>query len=188
MTTSEPTVKPTVLIIEDSYNQFQIIRELLKNNYNILPIATSLDDFNVIYAKLRKFLNSDSNDFPSEFNNYSEVSAFIVDYELIVDNIDITGVYFCEKTESIWNGKIPVLFLTILSEFDKSNNINKIKDRNKNIRYDYFRKPDYWGDKRVGINKTVSKSTEFKNDMKTKIDALISRSSCGIPKIFLDKI
>lgn len=167
--------KNKIVIIEDDYRQFQICRNLLQSNFDILPIANILKDFNSHKSQLMKLLKRENEDFKTSLNNYSEVSAFIVDYELKQDS-DKTGILFCELTDCIMNYKTPVFFLTKLSAADPTNRIQNLPTTHPTIVYDYLRKPEIWTDEEKTIESIVNDSNQFGIAMKNKIDVLIQKA------------
>jgi response regulator RpfG family c-di-GMP phosphodiesterase len=166
------TKKPKILIIEDVYQHFQIIRDLLKEDYDVLPTVINLHEFNLFYSDLLAYLKGEKADFLSSCD---DISAFIVDYQLKAETETYTGIGFCKQTDNIWNGKIPVLFATILAEENPTNDISRIRDDNQNIKYDYLRKPKGWGNKTKKLDTLVSESVGFRDNMRTKINNLIEQ-------------
>jgi hypothetical protein len=172
------TQKQKILVIENSYRQFQIIRDLLKHDYEILPDITDEEQFISLRSKLMRFLDEEDNDFPTELNNYNDVTTFIVDYKL-ADGNDKTGILFCKLTESISNGSKSVLFLTICPDAEIENEIRTIEDEIPEINCDNLRKPKLWDKESKPVASVVidSQSILLKTSIKKKIDKLIQRST-----------
>jgi len=170
--------KTKIVIIEDDYRQFQIIRDLLIHDYEIFPSITTEEQFKVIIAKMIRFLDEEDNEFPAEFNDYNDVAAFIVDYKLLEDS-NKTGIHFCELTECIKNGLTPVLFLTICPDAEIENEIRNIENRIPNIDFDNLRKPELWDNKSKQVDDIVkdSKSLALKDSIKKKIEKLIQETT-----------
>lgn len=168
-------IKHKIIVVEDDYRQFQICRDSLKAYFEILPNVDSKNKFNCITSKLMRFLEKNDVSYINEFDNYKDISAFIVDYELKEDS-NKTGVLFCQSTEIIRNGGIPVLFLTKIGESEPTNRISKLKETNPEINYDFLRKPEIWADEDNKIESIVGKSNNFSGDVKNKIEKLIDKN------------
>jgi len=166
-----------IVIVEDKYRQYQIIRELLKHNYDILPDITNDDDFRLLRSDLMQFLKEEKNEYLASLGDYENADAFIVDFELKI-NSDKTGILFCELTECIYQGLKPALFLTIISKADVANEISTVEEKYKAIICDSLRKPEFWDDESLDIDTVISKpeSKTLRNDIKIKLDGLIERS------------
>jgi len=170
--------KPKIVIIEDDYYQYQIIRNLLKRDYEIFHNIENAKDFKILKPKLIRLLKDEDNSFENALEGFKNVSAFVVDYELKEGSRDKTGVLFCKKIESISNGKTPALFLTKEAGADITNEITKVKKEVPGIIYDFSRKPENW----AGVNNTkkvndaVSESVVFyNNDIKYKLNEMLKK-------------
>ena len=169
------TTKSKIVIIEDDYRQFQICRNSLQSTFDILPVATTLREFNAIKSQLMQLLKQENENFKTLLSDYNGVSAFIVDYELKEDS-NKTGILFCELTDCINKGTIPVFFLTKLSDADPTNRIQNLPTTHSNIEYDYLRKPESWADESKTIDSIVNECNTFNISMKEKINRLIQSS------------
>lgn len=179
------TPKKKIVIIEDDYSQYSIIRELLYADFEIRNLNKT--EFNKLTAKLMRFLNSkdSGNNYSTAMGNFKDVSAFIVDYELKEES-NKTGVLFCQLTEQINSGKIPVLFLS------KIDITNIIADLNlTDMKFSQLRKRDYWSDETLNIEDRVNKSTHerFKIQIIEQLNHLIKTyQSNGFSEDHINKL
>jgi hypothetical protein len=169
--------KKKIVIIEDIYRQFQIIRELLRNDYEILPDIKTEREFRLLRSDLMCFLNGEDKVFLPELDNYKNIDAFIVDYDLKQDSYK-NGILFCKQTDCISDGLKPVLFLTIVSKAEVENTIRNVRGEIPKIVFDNLRKPELWGDDSEKIDSIVgnSGSSYLKTVIIKKITELIEKS------------
>jgi hypothetical protein len=171
------TQKQRVVIIEDNYRQYQIIRDLLRHDYEILPSIANEKQFRSLKAKLMRFLDKEDVDFQIALENYENVNAFVVDFELKQES-NKTGILFCRLTECIYNGSKSVLFLTIQSKAIVANEIKRVKNDIPKIVCDDLRKPELWDEESKTVEAIVgdSQSGILKSDIIRIINELIEKS------------
>lgn len=167
--------KQKILIVEDDYRQFQIIRDLLKHDYEILPSITTEREFNSLRSKLLRFLDNEETEYFTALGDYEKADTFIVDFELKQDS-DKTGILFCKLAECISNGSKPVLFLTIIPDAEIENQISTVEYEIPKIICENLRKPEFWGNESELVESIVGKSQSCKDAVKKKINKLILES------------
>jgi hypothetical protein len=177
--------KNTIVIIEDRFDHFQILRNLLKYDFEIKPAVKDEEHFKCLSSDLMRFLDKEDSDFPNELNNYEDADAFIVDYDLEDDTVK-TGILFCKLTGCIANGLKPVLFLTIHPASKITNEIKKVKNEIHEIVYDFLRKSEIWDDENDPIDSRAKHqdSITLANDIKQTITNLIEESARKNKKIY----
>jgi len=168
--------KKKIVIVD--YRQFQIIRSLLRPDYEILPDIKTDKEFRELRAKLVRFLTTEDQNYFIALGDYKDINAFIVDYELKHES-DKTGILFCKSAECICNGSIPVLFLTIIPDAVIENQINTIEDEIPNIICKNLRKPEFWGNEEDTVESIVLKSQTdiIKSKILSTLDKLIKDSA-----------
>jgi len=169
--------KQKIVIVEDDLFQFKILRELLKRDYEILPVINEDDDFVSLTAKLTRFLEDGDQAYFTALGDYEDACAFIVDYELIQGSDTKTGILFCKKADRISEGLIPALIITILSESRITNEMGTLTNNDKKIISSDLRKPEIMNESEAEATvKSIvedPESEDFRNHIKIRINALV---------------
>lgn len=154
--------KKKIIIIEDDYSQYQIIRGLLFPYFEIQELE--LQEFNMLTAKLLRYMShmDRENEYLNAMGNFENVSAFIIDYELKEDS-DKTGTLFYNLILDNFQDKTPpVLFLSKIDfpkkEAPKINDIEKLRLSDCNTMQ--LRKLNFWSQENISIDQRVKRSKD----------------------------
>lgn len=191
-----------IVIIEDNFDHFQIIKKLIAGtNIDVLPkgicsgedlcdfltpVKGMIDTSDAITREERKkeFFNSEQ---LKQDNGNKSVSLYIVDYQLLADNNTINGFKFCEYIDTIREGDIPAIILTVLDPNDIDVNQQKISFTNQfpNSKIEFDRKVQNkrhskiknWDENNKTIDEIVTNSSELSTRLKDTINRLCQTNS-----------
>lgn len=186
-----------IIIIEDNFNHFQIIKKLITDNEidtypkNInsgqdlcdflTPVKAFIDTTDVItrVKRINEFL--DDVNLKQNSRNIHK-SLYIVDYQLLADNNYINGLKFCEYINDIREGKVPAIILTIidLNTVDVNHQKNEFINKYPKSKIEFYRKVQdkrnkkirNWDENGKNIDDIVSNSIELSSSLKSTINRL----------------
>jgi CheY-like chemotaxis protein len=191
-----------IVIIEDNFEHFQIIRKLISSNeIDVYPKnINSGQDLCDFLTSVRAFIDTTDaterakriNEFFDDMNlkqngNNIQVSLYIVDYQLLADNNYINGLRFCEYLSDIREGKVPAIILTIID----LNDVNVINKRHEFInrfpesKIEFYRKVQdqtrkkikNWDENGKSIDEIVNNCSQLSSNLKSTINRLCQLTS-----------
>lgn len=170
-------MRNNVVIIEDNFDDFEILKKYLNTKYEILPKIDTEEDFFRFRSLLLECFNGGTTQENSrqellkEIASYEHVGVFVIDY-VFGDTLSVgkEGIafyeYFIQYNDSL-EEKPPVLFVSKGFEIENSNLLKKHKnpvDKNSIIIIDSMQKIEGW-----------ENSDPFKRELYEKIENLIRR-------------
>lgn len=164
-----------IVIIEDDWKHFQVIRSLLLDidcSYNVFPLCDNKTDFNKFNARLMRSLDStkknfqtDKNAFAKELSDFGEISLYVIDQILKSDDVTLTGTCFYKQNGII----VPSHFLTISTQAEINNEIQTTQGSNCRV----LRKPEGWEGTNKNVKQIKQVDTNFNEQFKVNIKNLL---------------
>jgi len=163
----------SIVIIEDSFKSFKIIRNHLNSHYNIFPKISSSDEFDIYGSLIKSSLDPSSDQeearlrLKNQFKEISNLELFIIDLQLRDETSrksskphklsHINGMkfydFFIKGEDSI--GFHPALFLTGTTSLQALNILQKYtEDINESAlnSVQYLLKQEDWKEEDFGIS------------------------------------